>query len=397
MTIALGARPENTHQARILRLLRDGGPRSRAEVGDVLGLTRPTVVSELARLEESGLARESGMAASRGGRRSPLVMLEPSLRFVGVDLGATSITVAVTDGTMEVLSLVEAATDLRQGPTAVLAQVGDLIGKLRADDNASGLAGIGMGLPGPVSWGEGSPVMPPLMPGWDRFGVRDALAAQFRCPAFVDNDVNIMALGECWGGVARSVEDVLVVKLGTGIGCGIVVRGQVYRGVDGCAGDIGHTQVPGSTQECTCGNAGCLEATFGGLALARDALAAATAGDSPFLAERLAEAGHLTAEDVGAGVAGGDPACQALVRRGGELVGTALGDLVHFLDPAMIVVGGGLADLGHPLLSRIRETVYRCAPRRAATGLPVVPSELGNRAGVIGATVLASEQVLCTA
>src|SRR6185503_14714499 len=195
------------------------------------------------------------------------------------------------------------------------------------------------------------------------------------------------------GGVAHSIDDFLFVKIGTGIGCGIHLAGTVYRGVDGCAGDIGHIQVDANGPVCSCGNTGCLEALFSGAALARDAQAAARAGDSPALAERLAASadGELSAKDVADGAAEGDVTCIRLIREGGRRVGGVLATLVSFANPSMIVIGGGLAQLGHILLAEIRSVVYRRSLPLATGNLPVVLSELGGRAGVTGAGVLASD------
>ncbi|MFD0541190.1 ROK family protein [Actinomadura luteofluorescens] len=295
----MSARPQNVHQARLLRLLRDEGPRSRAELGDVVRLSRSKLAVELDRLVELGLVEGAGLAASRGGRRSGIVRLSPRLRFVAFDIGATSIDVAVTDGELEVLGHVSERCDVRQGATVVLERALDLLGKLRDEGLIPQVHGTGIGVPGPVSFRDGMPVVPPIMPGWDRFPVRDAIGQELGCPVLVDNDVNLMALGELHAGLARSVDDFLLVKIGTGIGCGIVVDGAIYRGVSGSAGDIGHIRVDDDGPTCACGNAGCLEAFFGGAALARDAEAAARSGRSPALAALLETHGELGAEHVG--------------------------------------------------------------------------------------------------
>ncbi|GAA0265467.1 ROK family transcriptional regulator [Cryptosporangium japonicum] len=384
-------RPDNSAQSQILLTLRDEGPASRAELGDRLELPRARLAAELTRLHELGLARDGGPAASRGGRRSTMVELDPELRFVGVDLGVTSVTVEVTDGSLEPVTSIEEPIDIRRGPEAVLDRIDDLVAKVRVDGHLPRLAGIGLGVPGPVSFRDGVPVSPPIMPGWDRYPVREELAGRHGCPVVVDNDVNIMVVGERGGGVARSIEDLLFVKVGTGIGCGIVVGGQVYRGVDGCAGDIGHIQVDPHGPVCACGNAGCLEAMFGGAALARDALAAARNDTSPALAERLRLNGTVTAADVGAGAVEGDPVCIGLIRDGGRRLGGVLASLVSFFNPSMIVIGGGLAGLGHLLLAEVRSVIYRRSLPLATRNLPVVLSELGARAGVAGAATLASD------
>jgi glucokinase-like ROK family protein len=269
--------------------------------------------------------------------------------------------------------------------------VNDLLAKAKTEGAYERLDAIGIGVPGPVSFRDGVPVSPPIMPGWDRFPVREFLTREHGCPAVVDNDVNIMAIGERHGGVAHSVDDFLFVKIGTGIGCGIHLSGDVYRGTDGCAGDIGHIQVDSHGPVCSCGNVGCLEAMFSGAALAREAAAAARAGASPALADRLAASGAVTARDVAEGAGEGDITCIKLIRDGGRRVGGVLAGLVSFANPSMIVIGGGLAQLGHILLAEIRSVVYRRSLPLATGNLPVVLSELGPRAGVTGAAVLASD------
>src|SRR5215212_7274578 len=313
-------RPDNAQQARLLRLLRDDGPRSRAELGDAVELSRSRLAVELDRLTDLGLVETAGLAASRGGRRSSIVQIARHTRFLGIDIGSTSIDVAVTDGELRVLSHATEPIDIRQGPEVVIGRALELVGKLRAGDVAPGFVGAGAGVPGPVSFREGVPVSPPIMPGWNNFPVRETFSAELGCPVLVDNDVNIMALGEKHAGLARSVDDFLFVKLGTGIGCGIVVGGQVYRGVSGSAGDIGHIRVDDSGPICMCGNTGCLEAFFGGAALARDALVAARSERSEELARQLARAGTLTAVDVGTAAGAGDPVAVGMVRDAGRRV-----------------------------------------------------------------------------
>ncbi|MFP3962102.1 ROK family transcriptional regulator [Actinomadura fulvescens] len=391
------ARPQNAHQARLLRLLRDDGPRSRAELGDVVRLSRSKLAQELDRLVESGLVETAGLAASRGGRRSGIVRLSPNLRFVAFDIGATSIDVAVTNGELEILGHVTESCDVRQGATAVLDRALDLLGKLRDEGLIPQVHGTGIGVPGPVSFRDGMPVVPPIMTGWDRFPVRDAIGQELGCPVLVDNDVNIMALGELHAGLARSVDDFLLVKIGTGIGCGIVVDGTIYRGVSGSAGDIGHIRINDGGPMCACGNAGCLEAYFGGAALTRDALAAARSGRSPYLARLLESGAEITARDVAEAAAAGDPEAVRLVREGGRHVGQVLASLVSFFNPGLVIIAGGVAGLGHALLAEIRSVVYRRSLPLATGNLPIVLSELSGTAGVIGATRLISDHVFSTA
>ncbi|MER6976411.1 ROK family transcriptional regulator [Streptomyces carpinensis] len=391
------ARPANVHQATLLRLLRDLGPQSRVALGDRVELSRSKLAVEIDRLLETGLVVQDGLAASRGGRRSHNVRIAPSLRFLGVDIGATSVDAAVTNAELEVLGHLSEPLDVREGPVAVFERVLALAAKLREAGLAEHFDGAGIGVPGPVRFPEGVPVAPPIMPGWDGFPVREALSQELGCPVLVDNDVNLMALGEQQAGVARSVRDFLWVKVGTGIGCGIVVGGEVHRGVTGSAGDIGHIQVDPDGPPCACGNTGCLEAHFGGGALVRDATALAETGRSAELAGRLEAAGRLTPEDVSAAAGAGDAASLELIRLGGSRTGQVIAGLVSFFNPGLVVIGGGLTGLGHTLLASVRTQIYRQSLPLATGNLPIVLGELGQVAGVVGATRLISDHIFSPA
>ncbi len=397
MAHALSGRAETPTQSRILSYVRDEGPLSRMDLALRLNVSRTTVAAEVGRLVDLGLAEDGGPAASRGGRRSNLVDLDAGLRFVGIELGATSMRVAVTDGRLGVLTRAAAPrADIRRGPELVLAEALEMTRKLLAEQGVERPAGVGIGVPGPVDFQAGVPVSPPIMPGWDGYPVRDALSRELGCPVLLDNDVNVMALGEQHTGVARSASAFLFVKIGTGIGCGIVVDRHLYRGADGCAGDIGHVRIDANGPLCACGNRGCLEAFFGGAALARDATAAAASGRSPVLAGLLEEFGELSAEHVGVAMGRGDAVALQLSRDGGRLVGTVLANLVSFFNPGLIVIGGGVTGLGHALLAEIRSVIYRQSLPLATGNLPVVMSELGGDAGVVGAARLISDAVYAT-
>ena len=376
MAHVLSGRAETPTQSRILTFVRDEGPLSRMDLAARLNVSRTTVAAEVGRLVELGLAEDGGPAASRGGRRSTLVDLDSGLRFIGVELGATSMRIAMTDGRLDVIARASIPrADIRRGPETVLAEVIEHVRKLLADHGVERPAGIGVGVPGPVDFQAGVPVSPPIMPGWDGYPVRDALSRELGSPVLLDNDVNVMALGEQHNGVARSASDFLLVKIGTGIGCGIVVQRHLYRGADGCAGDIGHIRLDPNGPVCACGNRGCLESFFGGTALARDATAAARGGRSDGAGRAARDPRHeLRAEHVGVAIGQGDAVALELVREGGRRVGSVLANLVSFFNPGLIVIGGGVAGLGHSLLAEIRSVIYRQSLPLATGNLPVVLS-----------------------
>lgn len=393
MLHSLAGRAENPMQARVLAQLRDEGPLSRVQLADRLGVSRTTIAAEVTRLAELGLASEVGRAASRGGRRSTLVDLAADLRFVGISIGATGMSVGVTDGRLSVLGMRHRDCDIRQGPEVVLAAALEEVRAVLAEVGVDRPLGAGVGVPGPVDFHRGVSVSPPIMPGWDGYPVRDAVARELGCAVVLDNDVNVLAVGEQHAGVARAARDFLYVKIGTGIGCGIVVDGELYRGVDGCAGDIGHIRVDDFGPTCACGNTGCLEAFAGGAALARDALSMARSGRSPVLAEILELNGEVTAADIGLAVSRGDAQAVQLIRDSGHRIGQVLASLVSFFNPGLIVIGGRVTGLGHALLAEIRGVTYRRSLPLATGNLPIVLSELGDEGGVVGAARLISSSI----
>jgi glucokinase-like ROK family protein len=390
---SLAGRAESPMQARILAQLRDEGALSKAQLADRLQVSRTTIAAEVARLAELGLAQEAGPAASRGGRRSTLVDLSPDIRFVGISIGATGLSVGVTAGRLAVLATRHRSSDIRQGPEVVLAAALKLVREVLDEVGVDQVMGAGIGVPGPVDFNRGVSVSPPIMPGWDGYPVRDAVSRELGCPVMLDNDVNVLAVGEQHAGVAKGAQDFLFVKIGTGIGCGIVIDGELYRGVNGCAGDIGHIRVEDFGPTCACGNTGCLEAFSGGAALARDAAAAARSGRSPALAALLGDKGELSAADVGIAVSQGDAQAVQLIRDSGRHIGQVLAGLVSFFNPGLIVIGGRVTGLGHALLAEIRGVTYRRSLPLATGNLPIVLSELGDEGGVIGAARMISASV----
>ena len=256
------------------------------------------------------------------------------------------------------------------------------------------LWGIGIGVPGPVEFESGRPISPPIMPGWDGYPIRERFAARYRAPVWVDNDVNVLALGEWRSGVAAGHDDVVVVKIGTGIGAGIISDGRLHRGAQGSAGDVGHIQVTDDPIViCRCGNVGCLEALAGGAALGWSGEAAAREERSPRLRTALDQHGAVTAEDVARAASFGDPVAVALLKSAGRRVGSMLASVVNFFNPSLIVIGGGVANSPEQLLASIRETVYRRSLPLATRDLLIQRSSLGGLAGVIGASSMVVDQL----
>ncbi|MFI6025134.1 ROK family protein [Amycolatopsis magusensis] len=382
--------------ATVLDLVRTGAARTRPELGRLSGLGRTVVTQRLGQLTGCGLLEEGRLGPSSGGRAPRELRFRAEAGVVlAPELGATSIATAATDLTGRVLARREEPGDVALGPEVVLDRVEELFEELLAElGGGRAVWGIGVGLPGPVEFATGRPSAPPIMPGWDRYPVRDRLSARYAAPVWVDNEVNAMALGELRAGAARGQQDDIHIKIGTGIGAGLVSGGRLHRGSQGCAGDIGHAAVADDpVVVCRCGNIGCLEAFAGGSALARDGAAAAKEGRSEFLASRLAERGTLTAADVATAAQSGDRTSVELLTQAGRLVGSLLATLVSFYNPALVIIGGGVSGAGDLLLATLRETVYRRSLPLATRELRITRSTLGDEAGLIGAAFMVIDEL----
>ena len=256
----------------MLRLIRDGRARTHAELVELTGLSRSTVAQRVDSLLTRQLVVPAEPGASRGGRPPRTFAFNRDAGVVlAADLGATHSRVAVTDLAGDVLAETREDIPIAQGPggRARLARAGARRpAEARPSRQRGDVRGVGVGVPGPVEFVTGTPVAPPIMPGWDGYGVAAHLRERYGAPVLVDNDVNIMALGEYWARW-RDTDHLLFVKVGTGIGCGVITDGRIHRGAQGAAGDIGHIHVPDHDDViCRCGNLGCLEAIAGGGAMA---------------------------------------------------------------------------------------------------------------------------------
>lgn len=377
--------------ADILDLFRRAGTEerllSRAELVTTTGLSRATVKVRLDALLDARLIAAADTGASTGGR--------PAERFrfcaergvlLAADIGATAFRAAVCDLSGTIVQESAAPMDVARGPQAVLRAVGSRFTTLLAEAGREPreVMGIGLDVPGPVDFASGRVVSPPIMTGWDGYDIPGWFADKYSAPVLVDKDANAMVVGEHHE-YYSSVDDMMMLKVGTGVGGGLVTGGRVHRGADGASGDIGHIQLTetGKPPECRCGNLGCVEAYAGGWALIRELSAT-----RPQV---------RTVDDVVTTIRSGDITAQRLVRRAGRILGHALADAVNLWNPRVIVVGGQLAHADEQLLAGIREVVYRRSLPLATRNLMIVQSQLDPRAGIVGLAWLLAEQIFSPA
>ncbi|MFF0516526.1 ROK family protein [Streptomyces sp. NPDC004250] len=374
----------------LLHLIRSGRANTRADLQQATGLSRSTVGQRLDLLNRAGWLRHA-TGSSTGGRPSHRIVFEPGhASVIAFDLETRHARAAVLDLAGTILAEHTAPLDVAEGPEHVLDRLAEWFPDLIAAAGipASHVAGIGLSVPGPVDWESGQVIEPPIMPGWDRYPIRERLQQAYAAktgldpaahavPVLVDNDANLMALAE-YQANHRDCASFVLLKVSTGIGAGVVIGDSLYRGIDGGAGDIGHIRLHDRSDAlCMCGSHGCLAAVASGRAIAKELSALGLDTTSGRDVRRLLNEGH--------------PDAVRLAREAGRRVGEVLVTVVTLLNPGVLMIAGELS--GVPFLTGVRELVYQRAMPRATASLQVVTSRLGDHAGLVGAAAMVVEHL----
>lgn len=380
----------------ILELVRSGQALTRPDLARATQFGRAVVTSRLEQLLDLGLVGEGDLLAVPRGR-SPRGLQFNTTRghVLCAAVGARSMYVGLADLSGQILEQVNVEHDIGLGPERTLATLSEEFDKIlrRAEDAHRQVWAVGLGVPGPIEHSTGRAVSPPIMPGWSDLDVRRRLQDRYGVPVWVDNDVNVMALGELKVGNARHQRDVVVLKLSTGIGAGLISNGVLHRGAQGAAGDIGHVKVSDDPNVvCRCGNTGCLEALASSWALGRQGQELVDRGENRFLVERAAGR-PVTGDDVVVGAVSGDYACMRLMGDSARLVGDTLALIVNFYNPALILLGGRLMAAGDAYLATVRNIVYSRSLPLATRELVIGKVGLGTHAALHGAAALALEEI----
>lgn len=356
----------------LFQLVRTERAGSRAELARISGLSASTVAMRVEELIDAGYLEETGKGESTGGRKPRALALKASRHVVvGIDLGEHHASLGVLDRRGEIIADSLETVSLADGPEAVVTQ---LVERSRALVAAHGegtleLTGIAMGLPGPVDTRTGKLVAPTRMPGWNGVAVRELLEKISGLPARVDNDANIMALGE-FVHRGQDIDNLVFVKAGTGIGCGIIASGALYRGFRGVAGDISHvTLADADPVPCSCGRLGCLDVIASGSAIL----------------DKLREQGVEleSMNDLISVARDAHPLATRYLRDAGRRTGEVLATIVNFFNPQMLVLGGKLSQ-SEAFVAGVRQAIYtQCLPM-ATDFLDVTVSEVGWLGGVTG-------------
>jgi glucokinase len=312
--------------------------------------------------------------------------------IVGVDVGGTNVVVGtVPEHGGTVYGLKKERTLNTDGPDAVVAQIARLVDHSLSDARSElgtttlNVAGVGIGSPGPLDTKTGVVLLTPNL-GWRNFPLRDRVSEAVGLPATLDNDANCAIFGEWWQGAARGADSVIGLTIGTGIGGGIVLGGQIYHGTSDIAGEIGHMSIDSTGRRCKCGNYGCIEAYASGTAIADRAIEGIEAGADTSLPSYVG--GNLeaiTAQVVYDAARDGDEYALETIKDTARFLGTAVANLINIFNPEIVVICGGVTAAGERLFAPLRAEVTRRAFRPAVDACRIVPGELPGTAGVFGA------------
>lgn len=367
-----------THESDVLALFRLHTELSRTDVIAHSGLSRSTVNQRLAALTSGGLLAPVEGGESTGGRPSSRFRFRADrATILTADIGATGFTAAACDLTGTPIATADRTIDVWTGPETVLGEVLDAFRELEPHGE---VWGISIGVPGPVEFEAHRVVNPPIMTGWNRFDIAAWFGRHYRATVIVENDANARAVAEA---KTRGLDNVIGLKLGTGVGAGLVFNGQIIRGDKGAAGDIGHTRAALAEpehRECRCGGYDCVEAYASGWALQRELT------DLGIAANSTAEVVELVKQ--------GDVEAARRVRAAGRVIGEAVADLVSILNPRVIALSGQLSECGEVLMSGIHERVYQRATPLVTGDLTIEHSTLGSAAGVVGLAQIMADSIL---
>lgn len=369
-TVASERRSVRSGPGDVFQMIRLNEANTRKDLQDITGLSRMTVAQRVDALLAAGLIREAGEGGSTGGRRPSRLEFDVDRSMIAVaSVDTTHSRTGLTNLEGTIQAVEDLDIEIGAGPEAVLNELAASFLRLleRTDSSVSDLSGIGVSVPGPVDPQTGRPSQPPIMPGWDDYPIIEHLRKVLPVPVFVENDADAMAYGE-QSAVYPECSALCLVKVSTGIGTGVVIRGAVYHGIDGGAGDIGHIRLAGETALCQCGSRGCLAAVASGRAVAAE------------LASQGVDA-H-SGRDIRKLVTEGRAETLSLVHEAGRRIGEVMATVISVVNPGVLVISGDLASSA--LIGGIRETLYPRSLARATRNLDIRLSSLGENAGLIG-------------
>lgn len=379
----------------VLNMIRQEGTISRSEIAQRTKLSRSAVSNIINSLLEEGLVQPIGTGESNGGRRPMMLNFNYSAGYVlGVDIGANHLISLVTNLEGNIVAEHAQPFNIDMGPEnslpVIIQFIRETLALLRVP--LPRVLGIGLGVPGPLDYNVGSVVKPPIMPGWDKFPLRQQLSREFNLPVLVENDANLGAVAERWRGAGQGYQHLAYIKIGTGIGGGLMLDGKIYRGQRGSAGEIGHITITRDGPPCRCGSYGCLESMASAPAIINRVKLAISAGRETLLTSK-GSVDDILLQDIAAAAYQDDKLAREVLEDAGRYIGIALATLINLFNPGIIILGGGVASVGDLLLNPIWEMVRQRSLLACYDQAKIVLGRMGREAVAIGAASLVLQEV----
>ncbi|MGF7058188.1 ROK family transcriptional regulator [Brassicibacter mesophilus] len=375
----------------ILQIIRNNEPISRADISKITGLNRATVSNNVGNLIDMNIIREIGIGESSGGRKPVLLELNPKAFYViGVDMGTTKVSTALIDIEGEIVKKVVNPFNTNSSYADVLKTIKESIlsAMPENEEDIERIIGIGMGIHGLVNHDKGISIYAPAF-NWHDIDFKEYFEGEFSVPVIVDNDVRVMALAEKWFGSAKQASNFVCLNIGTGIGAGMFLNGELYRGSSFGAGEIGHINVMNRGPKCNCGNYGCLEVAASGIAIVDRFIEKIKYGEKSIAVDFVnGKLDEIDGAVIYHAALEGDKLAVEVLNETGKYIGLGVAVIVNLLNPEMILIGGGVSNAGKFLFDPIKETVLHKAMSHNARNTFIGPTGLGENCGLIGAATL---------
>ena len=384
---------------KILVMIQKRSPISKSDIAKYTNFTPATISYSISNLEKIGLVHEIGQGKSVGGRRPILLELNPNAFYlIGLDLGIDKIIGVITNLHGKIIYKIKTSIDSNSGNEYIIQKMIETTKSLFNNiqrDLRTDIFGIGLSLPGLIDLKKGLSIFAPNLPNWKNVPIVEIFKKTFNLPVIIENDTRAMALAEARYGAGKNFKNIFCVNLGYGIGSGIIINGELYRGTHYTAGEFGHITILPSGPLCRCGNTGCLEAIAGGHAIAASAVRVLSSGPNSKIKDLVnGDLSKVTAKTITDAAKLGDSIALKIIDEIANYIGIGIASAVNLLAPDIVVIGGGFSMAGNLLIDRIKETVKK----RAFTTLinfPLIKTTiLKEDASSIGAATLMLEEIL---
>ena len=380
----------------VLKVIRDNGSLSRADVAKITGLTPASVTNITKMLIEDEYLVECKVGQSSGGRPPIMLELNPNARYViGISIGVGMIDVVITNLSAEIIlkKSIE-INEERYDYDFVFKELVKLINEVIecSKIEKEKILGAGVALHGIVNARTGMSIYSPYY-GWKEINIKEALENELNLGVYVDNDVRAMALGESWFGITKDISNFVTLNISNGIGAGIIINNKPYYGVDFSAGEIGHIVVEGDGDKCNCGNYGCLETVASNNNITKKAIKLIKQGTNSVLKELKADINQLTIEDISEAAKLEDELAISIIKEAERYIGIAITNLINILNPTSIVVVGEIFENTFYAIETLNEIVKNRGMKLSSENVRIIKSMLGRDAAVVGATTLVIQEI----